>query len=251
MVTFRFYGPLNDFLSRQYQQRSFTHPVGPHATIKDVIESFGVPHPEIGLLLVNSQPVDFAYRLRPNDQCSAYPYFYTVDVSSLSWQPAQPAAPLRFVLDTHLGKLATYLRLLGIDTLYRNSFADPELADISSQENRVLLIRDRGLLMRSVVQYGYFVRHTQPTQQLQEIIERYSLNEQAAPFSRCLVCNGELISVSKEEVLDQLPPHVQMHQHSFFRCYNCGKAFWKGSHYKRMEAFIDGLRLTGASAHYD
>lgn len=210
-ATFRFYGPLNDFLPRWQRQTSFDWSVSQQATLKDVIESLGVPHPEIGLLLANSRAVGFNYRIQPDDRYSVYPAFYDLDVSALAPLPALPPRPLCFVLDTHLGKLATYLRLLGFDTLYQNTFVDEELARLSNHDKRVLLTRDRRLLMRSVVQFGYFVRHTQPSQQLLEIIHRYQLEAQLMPFSRCLVCNGALQPVDKEQIADQLPPHVRAH----------------------------------------
>jgi uncharacterized protein len=245
MATFRFYGPLNDFLLKQQRQKSVDWPVGPSANVKDVIESLGVPHPEIGLLLVNGQSVDFTYRLQQDDWCSVYPHFYHLDLSTLALLPSVPPQPFQFVLDTHLGKLASYLRLLGFDTLYRNTFTDEELALLSNQENRILLTRDRGLLMRRMVQYGHFVRSTDPVRQLQELLERYPLAEHIAPFSRCLVCNGPLIPVEKEAVVDQLPPHVQAHQRSFLQCTHCGKAFWEGTHYQRMHAFVQTILQTG------
>lgn len=245
-ATFRFYGPLNDFLPKRQRQTPFDWPVSQQATIKDVIESLGVPHPEIGLLLANSRAVSFNYRIQPDDRCSVYPAFYDLDVSALAPLPAPLLSPLRFVLDTHLGKLATYLRLLGFDTVYRNTFADEELAQLSARDKRVLLTRDRGLLMRSVVQFGYFVRNTQPSQQLLEIIHRYELKTQLMPFSRCLVCNGELQSVEKAQVVDRLPPHVRDHQQSFLQCTACGKVFWEGSHYDRMQEFIHLLFQTSS-----
>jgi hypothetical protein len=51
------------------------------------------------------------------------------DVSSLS-SLRLPLAEVRFIIDIHLGKLATYLRLLGFDTLYHNDWEDEELAQI-------------------------------------------------------------------------------------------------------------------------
>lgn len=95
--------------------------------------------------------------------------------------------------------------------------------------------------MRSVVQYGYFIRQTQPSQQLLEIIHRYQLETQLMPFSRCLVCNGELQPVEKKHIADQLPPHVRAHQQSFLQCTSCNQVFWKGSHYDRMQEFLYAL----------
>jgi len=81
--------------------------------------------------------------------------------------------------------------MLGFDTLYRNDYADEELAHISSTEDRILLTRDRGVLMRSIVTYyGYYVRETNPQQQVVEVLRRFDLFGSVAPFQRCLRCNG-------------------------------------------------------------
>ncbi|MEM4724977.1 MAG: Mut7-C RNAse domain-containing protein, partial [Candidatus Hadarchaeum sp.] len=143
-----------------------------------------------------------------------------------------------FVLDTHLGRLASYLRMLGFDTLYRNDYSDDELARISHDEKRILLTRDVGLLKRSVVTYGYFVRNTDPRKHLVEVMERFKLGKLVQPFRYCLKCNGLLIPVQKESVLDRLLPDTARYYDEFHLCQGCGQVYWKGSHYRRMQDFI-------------
>ena len=103
-----------------------------------------MPHPEIALILVNSESVGFDYLVQEGDHISVYPQFTSLEVSDVSLVQPQPLDEPRFVLDVHLGKLATYLRLLGFDALYRNDYDDDELAQISSEEKRILLTQDRG-----------------------------------------------------------------------------------------------------------
>jgi uncharacterized protein with PIN domain len=100
-------------------------------------------------------------------------------------------------VDGHLGRLAAYLRVLGFDTWYRNHAADRELAERADRDDRVLLTRDRGLLKRSLVRRGYFVRSDQPTEQLAEVALRFGLDRSARPFGRCLRCNGVLEPVGR------------------------------------------------------
>lgn len=244
-VTVRFYGSLNDFLPARRKQTAFSGSFQHRASVKDTIESLGVPHPEVGLLLANGQSVGFSYRLEDGDFISVYPAFEALDVTEVSRVLPTPLPEYRFVLDCHLGKLAAFLRMLGFDTLYRNDYADPQLAQLSSQENRVLLTRDRGLLMRSAVVYGYYVRNTQPHQQLREVIERFGLAGHLAPFQRCLVCNGLLHPVDKAAVFAQLPPLVQQSQDVFFQCSHCGRVYWEGTHFQRMQDFVQLLFSAG------
>lgn len=131
--------------------------------------------------------------------------------------------------------------MLGFDTLYRNDYADEELACISSVEERILLTRDRGVLMRSVVTRGYYVRRTNPQEQIVEVLRRFNLFETLAPFQRCLRCNGLLKLVSKETIIDQLPFQIQQTLNEFHRCNECNQIYWKGSHYKRMQKFVEGV----------
>ena len=147
-----------------------------------------------------------------------------------------------FLLDNHLGKLASHLRMLGFDALYRNDFQDEELADIAESTGRVLLTRDRGLLMRKQVSAGYCLRSLDPQQQTWAVIQRYDLVDKIRPFRRCMRCNGELEDVAKTEVLDQLMPLTRQFYEDFRRCTICGQVYWKGSHYQKMMQYIAGLR---------
>jgi uncharacterized protein with PIN domain len=235
---FRFYAELNDFLPSTQSQVPFRHTFEGRVSIKDMVESLGVPHTEVDLILVGGQPVDFDYLVRDGDRVSVYPVFESLDVSSLTRLRSDPLREPRFVLDTHLGKLAHYLRLLGFDTWYDNGYEDDELARISSQEGRVLLTRDRGLLKRSVVTHGYCVRGTNPRRQLVEVLRRFDLFEVVQPFRRCIRCNGLLEPVSKEAVLDRLPPKTRDYYDEFRRCQACDQVYWKGSHFQRMQQFV-------------
>src|SRR5258708_5296242 len=191
---FRFYAQLNDFLPPSRRQQTFTHNFDKSPSIKDMIESLGVPHTEVRLILVHGQPVDFNYHVQDGDSISVYPVFTHIDVAPLVAAPTD----LRFVLDVHLGRLASHLRMLGFDTLYRNDYDDPELARISRDEDRILLTRDLGLLKRSMVRHGYYVRNTNPARQLAEVLRQFHLTEINSPFKRCMQGNGLLEEEAKE-----------------------------------------------------
>ncbi|ARV57372.1 twitching motility protein PilT [Nostocales cyanobacterium HT-58-2] len=238
-ASFCFYAELNDFLPLHKQQTRIAHFFTERASIKDMIESFGVPHTEVYSIEVNRNSVDFSYIVQDADTINVYP-ISTTDMATptISLRP-EPPNIFHFVLDIHLGKLATSLRLLGFDTLYRNDYKDEELAHISSTQNRILLTRDRGLLMRSMVIYGYYVRNTDPQKQIVEVMQRFNLYKSISPFQRCLRCNGLLKPVAKELIVDQLPETVRLYTHEFHRCQNCKQIYWKGSHYERLQQFID------------
>jgi uncharacterized protein with PIN domain len=240
---FRFYAELNDFLPPERRFTEFSHTFLDAATVKDRIESFGVPHTEVDLILVNGQSVDFAYRVREGDRISVYPVFEALDIAGLSRLRPEPLRDPRFVLDVHLGRLAAYLRMLGFDTFYRNCYTDEELAAISRDRHRILLTRDVGLLKRSAVTHGYFLRETDSRRQAEEVVRRFELGRLMRPFSRCMQCNGLLAPVSKDAVRDQLPPRTAELYDEFQQCPVCGRVYWKGGHYRRMHQWIEGFGL--------
>lgn len=240
-ATFRFYAELNDFLPAGRRQVDFMHEFKGQPAIKDTIEALGVPHTEVDLILVNGVSVDFSHPLQAGERISVYPIFESIDITPVLRVRPKPLRIPRFVLDTHLGRLAAYLRMLGFDALYRNDFDDDLLAELSQDENRILLTRDRALLKRSMVTHGYWMRETSPRLQLMEVLQRFDLIGSIVPFKRCMRCNGLLKEIRKEEVLDQLAPETRRYYEKFKRCEACGQIYWRGSHYTRMQKFIDQL----------
>jgi len=237
-IQIRFYEELNDFLPPERRKITFQHPVKQPGSIKDMIEALGVPHTEIDLILVNGQSVGFDYPVQDGDRISVYPVFESLDITPVTRLRPSPLRITRFVLDTHLGRLAAYLRLFGFDTLYRNDYDDPTLTNISVKEHRILLTRDKRLLMRKHITHGYYVRSTQPRKQLLEVLSRFDLNKNQQPFTRCMHCNGEIIPVSKEEIESRLLPRTKTWHREFWQCSQCNKIYWKGSHYQRLQQLI-------------
>lgn len=237
----RFYAELNDFLPPALQQRRFEYVFELNPPVKDIIESLGVPHTEVDLVLINGESADLAQRIEDGDMISVYPVFESLDISSIVRIRATPLRVTRFVLDVHLGKLARYLRMLGFDALYRNDYDDAELAQLSRDQGRILLTRDRGLLMRNMVTHGYWVRSTHPMAQAAEVVARFDLVDAARPFSRCLCCNGLLRAVEKTAIRDRLEPRTARYYDEFAICTVCGRVFWKGSHYERMLRLVRQL----------
>ena len=234
----RFYGELNDFLPPARRGRLIPHRFDVGPSVKDAIESLGVPHPEVELVVVNSQPVDFSHALKTGDFISVYPAFHSIDLGSLPRLRAPLEGKPRFVLDVHLGRLAAYLRLLGFDALYQNTFTDAQLAATSAGEHRVVLTRDRALLKRNEVTYGYWVRHTEPRKQLVEALRRFDLAPHVDLFTRCLVCNAQLQRVDKQTIESRVPARTVEHFQDFHVCPSCNRVYWKGSHYRRMLLLI-------------
>ena len=241
-ATFQFHAELNDFLPNGRRAAAFEYRFEGSPSAKDAIEAIGVPHTEVDVILVQGRAAGFAYLLQPGDRVEVYPPGAADKAEPGAHLQPLPSLEATFVLDAHLGKLAAYLRMLGFDTLYRNDYDDPTLARISAEEQRILLTCDRRLLMHKRITHGYFVRERQPHKQLLEILSRFDLFNACQPFTRCMHCNGLLQPVAKDVILDRLLPRTRIYYDEFWQCADCGKIYWKGSHYQRMQQMIEALK---------
>lgn len=246
-ATFRFYAELNDFIARERRFRAFMHDSPPGATVKHAIESLGVPHTEVELVLVNGVSVGFGHMLGDGDRVSVFPTFEAFDVSALLRVRAQPLRRTAFLCDAHLGGLARLLRLAGFDTTFDPRLHDADLVRLAVAEGRIVLTRDRDLLKRRAVTHGCFVRALHNREQLREVIHRLDLARSARPFTLCLVCNGPLQRVDAQAAAPRVPAAVRERFERYTACGSCGRVYWEGSHWRRMKGVLDDA-LPGSDA---
>ncbi|MGI8306706.1 Mut7-C RNAse domain-containing protein [Saccharopolyspora hattusasensis] len=198
------------------------------ATVGHIAESLGVPLTEVGRFLVDGSPATPALQPHPGA---------AIDIRPVD---RPQSSPPRFVLDVHLGKLARRLRLLGIDTAYRNDATDDELIQQAERERRVLLTQDRGILRRRVLRAGAYVRGADPARQMVDVIGRFA--PPLDPWTRCTACNGVLRPVSKEDVQAEIEPGTRRHYDDYARCEDCAQVYWRGAHSRRIDAIIRSAR---------
>lgn len=239
---FRFYEELNDFLAPERRKRSFEHRFTGNPSVKDTIEALGVPHTEIDVILVDGRSVGFSERLRGGERVAVYPTFERFDVAPLTRLRPKPLRVTRFVLDVHLGTLARYLRLVGFDALWRNDYDDAAIIRIANDERRIILTRDRGILRNGRVTHGYWLRSTDPQEQLEEVMRALDLGRRLRPYSRCLECNGLLEPIGRDAASRSAPARVLEQQRDFTRCAACGRVYWPGSHRRGLDAVVARAR---------
>lgn len=238
-VEILFIKDLKAFLVEANREGRLVYEFEGRPTVKHAVESLGVPHTEVQKFLANGEQVGFDYILFDGDQ---------LEVHAFPPIAQEPEPDPRFLLDGHLGKLAAYLRMLSFDALYQNDYHDELLAQAASEDGRILLTRDRRLLMRSIIRRGYCLRSLEPKAQLLEVLRRYNLFQAIKPFQRCLNCNSLLKPVEKEAILDRLEPLTRLYYDEFRICPGCSKIYWKGSHYERMKRFIEKVTMEGPEA---
>ena len=238
-IRLRFHGDLNVFLGSKAGD-AIERRLAEKTSIKDIIESCGVPHPEVDLILVGEQAVGFDHTLTDDAKVEVFPVENRG--TNRTEKRLQTVGIKRFVADGHLGGLTRNLRLLGFDVAYRQNADDRQLLEVMARENRALLTRDRRLLMHAIVQHGYCPRSQNADEQTIEVIRRFDLSELIAPFTRCLRCNAPLEEAAKSEIIDKLEPLTKIHYDQFRRCPGCKQIYWSGSHFPKLQERIEEIR---------
>jgi uncharacterized protein len=196
------------------------------SSLGHVVESLGVPLPEVGSLVVNGRPAGPGYRPGGGD---------VVEVSAVRRPQRLPSA--RFILDVHLGTVARRLRLAGVDAAYANDIDDDALIERANHGQRVLLTQDRGLLRRRRLWLGAYVRGARPDEQFRDVLDRFA--PALAPWTRCTACNGLLSPARKADVEPWLRPGTRRTYQTFSRCAACGRVYWRGAHSRRLEVIVE------------
>ena len=209
------------------------------STLGHVVESLGVPLTEAGRLVVDGREVQVSHIPAAGE---------TVEVEGVARPQQVPGAPLRFLLDVHLGTLARRLRLLGVDAAYESEdIGDPALATLSAKEQRVMLSRDRGLLRRRELWAGAYIYSDRPDEQLRDVLERFA--PRLAPWSRCTACNGPLTEADKDAVREQLEQGTERSYDVFAQCTECERVYWRGAHHARLDEIVsEAMREFGGAA---
>ena len=224
--------PLRLFLPARLRAGVVDVPHRPTDSLGHVVQAAGVPLTEVGGLRIGGVPIDARHRPAA-----------TAVVEVLHRPRPQPLdGPPRLLLDVHLGTLARRLRLLGVDTGYRNDADDDALVARAEAEDRLLLTQDRGLLRRRAPRRAAYVRGRRAEEQLADVLDRFALP--LAPYTLCTACGGPLQAVRKDEVVHLLEPGTRRTQERFWRCSPCGRVYWHGAHARRLDALVQGREAT-------
>lgn len=161
--------------------------------------------------------------------------------------------PPRLLVDEMLGRLARWLRVLGYDTVWERGVADDALLERAERESRLLLTRDTLLMQRRVIRRGrvaaLLVRPDLLQDQLAQLASDLPLQRVSEP--RCLVCNGELRSVSARFAAPRVPPYVAATQPVFRYCAVCDRVVWQGTHWEEMLRVLRGVGVPSTCAVWE
>jgi uncharacterized protein len=223
------------------------YPLCRRASIKDILEGLGVPHTEVGRIILGESEQGFAKIAEDGEHYQIHPLTPALPPTMATVLRPQPLATCLFLVDINVGRLAGLLRMAGCDALLVAADSDAAgTVERAVGENRILLSRNRDLLKQRRLVFGRLVRSEDPERQLREIIDLYRLRRDLRPFSRCIACNGLLVDVAKEAVIDRLLPLTKKYFDRFKECTGCGKIYWHGSHHEKMAAKL--ARILGESS---
>lgn len=212
------------------------------APLKDIIEALGIPHTEVGKIVTHGREHDFWYIPSPDDSIEVYPVEAPCIVTIPTLLRPEAFPWVKFIADVNVGKLARLMRLMGFDTEYENSWSDSHIAEKALREQRIVLTKDRELLKRKLISHGRLVRSIKPWDQLAEIVHFYGLEESISPFGICPLCNVELENIPKEKIIEEIEPLTRLFFNDFRKCPECGKVYWSGTHYEKIQKKIEGLK---------
>ncbi len=151
----------------------------------------------------------------------------------------------KFIVDTNVGRLARWLRMMGYDALFINEIDDRGLVSIGIRERRVVLTKDTQIMMRRVVTSGklkaILIEGDEVKAQLRQVVKAMNLDPESRQFTLCLECNQPLIPRKKEEVKDLVPPYVFQTQSKYVQCPSCHRIYWRGTHWQRMKSELETL----------
>ncbi len=174
---FRFYEELNDFLPKHKRKKDFETEFEKKESINDLMESLGVPHLQIDLILVNGKSVDWGYTLKDADRVSVYPVFESLNIKSLTRIRGTPLRKTRFIADIDLGGLAKRMKELDFDVYHNPSLTDEEIMAISKCDHRIILTQRRKILKSAKVTHRMFVCPGSIENQIKTIINHLDIKE--------------------------------------------------------------------------
>jgi hypothetical protein len=229
-----FHGGLTGLLNDRDGCSETTRELFRSAPVKDLIESQGIPHTEVGRIESHGAERSFAHLPTWGETLDILPPRPPVDVTLSTVLFPEPFDEVSFVADANVARLGGLLRLTGFDCLLDPRWDDAEIAEVAGDNKRILLTRDKELLKRNRVLRGRLIRSGLPWDQLAEVIHFFGLRDRIDLFSRCPKCNVTLERTDKSAVIDQLEPLTRMMYDHFTLCPGCGQVYWSGSHHDRI-----------------
>lgn len=145
---------------------------------------------------------------------------------------------MKFVIDTNVGRLARWLRMMGYDAVLFHELDDGLMVKLALMQGRIIITKDSEFMKRRAITShrvkAVLVSGDDPDSQMQKVISELKLNTHFKPFSRCLECNAVLLPRDRDGIEGEVPPRVYEKQEQYMECPTCHRLFWQGTHWEDM-----------------
>lgn len=149
---------------------------------------------------------------------------------------------MKFILTKELGRLSKWLRILGFDTVYYNQDNLSSLIIQALRDERIILTRNQRLPQGRGLKI-VLIKNEKIKKQVAEILQTLKISlKPEMMFSRCTLCNAELVDIAKEEVKDKVPEYVFKTQGNFITCPQCKRIYWQGTHWGNVRKTLEEIK---------
>jgi hypothetical protein len=174
-AAFRFYEELNAYLPVDRRKRDFELEFEDQKTLRELIESLGVPCEEVDLILANGESVGLHHVPGEGERVSVYPVFEALNISEVTRITGRPLRMIKFVLDINLTALAAYLQASGYDVHFDEHMSRNEVITISKKEKRIILSTDPHFLGSEEITHAILLPRAKPEVQFMKMMERLDI----------------------------------------------------------------------------
>ncbi len=149
---------------------------------------------------------------------------------------------MKFILTQELGRLSKWLRILGFDTVYYNQDNFSSLIIQALRDERIILTRNQRLPQARGLKI-VLIKNEKIKKQVEEALKTLKIVlEPEMMFSRCILCNTELVYIIKDEVKDKVPEYVFNTQEDFLTCPKCQRIYWQGTHWGNVQETLEEIK---------
>jgi uncharacterized protein with PIN domain len=146
---------------------------------------------------------------------------------------------MKFIASRELGRLAKWLRILGFDAAYFREDNKSSFKIMALRDDRVILTRNKLILKDRALQ-SVFIKSEVLGEQIKQVLDDFKINvDDCRMFTRCIVCNAELINVDKTTVVSKVPKYIYETQENFCQCPICSRVYWQGTHWGNVQEILE------------
>jgi uncharacterized protein with PIN domain len=144
----------------------------------------------------------------------------------------------RLLVDRTAGRLARWLRILGLDVDYIPTCDPSAVTRAARQSGRRAVTRNGTIAGR--LHGALLLTGGDLAGQIRQVVAETGA-DRCRFFSRCNLCNARLAAVARESVKGRVPAYVYENHDRFSACPVCGRYYWQGTHWRHMLGQVQAI----------